>query len=50
MVGYIVAGIIGLFVGAFIGCMCACLVIACKNNDDYYIDEIDKECGSNENR
>lgn len=50
MVGYIVVGIIGLFAGALIGCICMCFAIACKNNEDYPLDEFGKERGSNENR
>lgn len=43
MGGYIAVGAICLFVGVFVGCVIMSLMVACKNNDEYYVAELNKE-------
>lgn len=41
MGGYIAVGVICLFAGVIIGCAVMCLMVACKNNDEYHVEELD---------
>lgn len=52
MGGYVAVGVICLFAGVFIGCVVMSLMVACKNNDEYHVEELDldKECGNGGNR
>lgn len=52
MGGYIAVGVVCLFAGAIVGCMVMCLMVACKNNDEYHVEELDlnKERGNGGDR